>query len=174
MSDTFRQLVAIGDRISAELSKCEDPYAESPFRWLKTLPSRTVGKAGEKLVAEFLRESDFNVSKSGDSDADIVVNEQRVEIKCSTLWKGGMYKFQQIRDQKYNILFCLGISPKEAHAWVVRKEGIVWNDIKNQHGGKGGSDTWWISFNPPHCPHDWMRPQDGNLGKVCDELRRLL
>ena len=101
------------------------------------------------------------------------VEERNVEVKFSTLWETGVYKFQQIRDQNYDILLCLGISPDTAHAWVVPKANIGWTDLSNQHGGSRGTDTWWISFTPPACPYRWMRPHDGDLSAMCDELQKL-
>jgi len=149
-------------------------WADSPFEsFALDLTSRQKGAAGERIVAEFLKQQGFSVSKSPDSEADLVVNSKRVEVKCSTLWEGGIYKFQQIRDQDYSILFCLGISPHEAHAWVARKADIDWDEISGQHKGKEAKDTSWTGFAPSQCPHTWMRPQTGNLTKVCGELRKI-
>ena len=36
--------------------EAEDPWANSPFAWIKTRPSRQVGKIGEQLVAEWCRQ----------------------------------------------------------------------------------------------------------------------
>ena len=35
--------------------EAEDPWINSPFAWIKTRPSRQVGKIGEQLVAEWCR-----------------------------------------------------------------------------------------------------------------------
>lgn len=150
-------------------------WKESPFAWVKGgITSRQKGKIGEEIVSFFLRENGFDVVSSPDSEADLVVDGKRVEVKFSTLWSGGMYTFQQLRNQNYDLVFCLGISPGTAHAWVMKKADIVWDELRNQHGGAAGSDTWWISFTPPDTPHSWMVPQDGDLTKVCDHLRALL
>jgi len=149
-------------------------WAGSPFEWfVLDLTSRQKGAAGEKIVAEFLKRQGFSVSKSPDSDADLVVNSRRVEVKCSTLWEGGIYNFQQIRDQNYEILFCLGISPHDAHAWVTRKSSIEWDEISGQHKGKDAKDTSWVQFPPSQCPYMWLRPQNGDLAKVCEELQKI-
>ena len=84
-----------------------DPWANSPFAWIKSRPSRQVGKIGERLVAEWCKQKQFIVSKSGDSDADLVLNGYRIEIKFSTLWGSGVYTFQQLRDQNYEYAFLL-------------------------------------------------------------------
>jgi len=55
-----------------------DPWANSPFAWIKTRPSRQVGKIGEQLVGEWCRQKEFIVSRSGDSEADLVLNGHRM------------------------------------------------------------------------------------------------
>lgn len=75
-----------------------DPWAGSPFAWIRTRPSRQVGKIGEQLVAGWCAAKGLDVVSSGDAQADRVIAGRRVEIKFSTLWESGVYKFQQIRD----------------------------------------------------------------------------
>ncbi len=61
------------------------------------------------------------VERSRDSEADRVIAGVRVEIKFSTLWRDrGGYTFQQLRDQNYEVAVFLGISPFDAHCWVVQ------------------------------------------------------
>ena len=78
-----------------------DDWAGSPFAWIKQRPSRQVGKIGEQLVSGWCAAKGLSVGPSGDTEADKVIQGQRVEIKFSTLWKSGLFKFQQIRDQDY-------------------------------------------------------------------------
>ena len=98
-----------------------DPWDGSPFAWIKTRPSRQVGKIGEQLVAGWCAAKGFDVTATGDSEADRVIGGCRMEIKFSTLWESGSYTFQQIREQRYEHLICLGISPFNAHCWVLSK-----------------------------------------------------
>lgn len=81
-------------------------WAGSPFEWIKTRPSRQVGKIGEQLVAGWSAAKGLDVTASPDSDADRVIAGKRVEIKFSTLWKSGVFKFQQLRDQNYDYAVC--------------------------------------------------------------------
>ena len=84
----------------------------------------------------------------------------------STLWKSGSYKFQQLRDQDYSFAVCLGISPRDAHCWVLPKDVILshWRegDIRTQHGGSTGRDTAWLSVDPNAIPQ-WLRNWGGTL-----------
>lgn len=121
--------------------------------WIERRPSRQVGAIGEKLVAGWLAAKDFDVVRSPDSEADRLIDGHRIEIKFSTLWKNGGYKFQQLRDQNYEFAICLGIGPFSAHCWVLPKAEIMrrWkagDGIKSQHGGARGSDTAWQQESP--------------------------
>jgi hypothetical protein len=81
-----------------------------------------VGKIGEQLVEVLCKAMGLDVKSSGDSEADLIIAGRRVEVKFSTLWESGHYKFQQIRDQNYEFAVCLGFSPFDVHCWVISKE----------------------------------------------------
>ena len=149
----------------------DDPWAGSPFQWILAQPSRTKGAIGEQLVAGWCAAKNFDVVRSGDSEADRIIEGHRVEIKFSTLWKSGGYKFQQIRNQDYEYLFCLGIAPFDAHAWLIPKNVLLEHVIGHmgQHTGATGTDTAWLGFDAIQ-PYDWMAPYGGRLADV----RRLL
>lgn len=141
-----------------------DPWAGSPFAWIKTRPSRQVGKIGEQLVAGWCAAKGLDVTASHDSEADRVIGGRRVEIKFSTLWESGVFKFQQIRDQDYEYALCLGVSPFDARCWVISKEILRRYVIgyMPQHTGKGGTDTFWLSF-PAEEPFSWLSDCGGKL-----------
>lgn len=132
----------------------DDPWAGSPFAWIRTRPSRQVGKIGEQLVAGWCAAKGLDVTRSSNSEADRVIAGRRVEIKFSTLWESGVYKFQQLRDQDYEFAVCLGISPFDAHCWVISKAVLRQHVIGHtpQHTGKGGTDTFWLSFDASSPP----------------------
>jgi len=149
-----------------------DPWQDSPFGWIKTRPSsRQVGAIGERLVEAWLAAKGFDVVKSPDSEADRLIEGRRVEIKFSTLWKSGMYKFQQIRDQNYDYVFALGISPFDAHAWVIPKPVLKQYVIGHmgQHTGASATDTSWLSVKVGEEP-DWLTDCGGSLAKARDLL----
>jgi hypothetical protein len=169
-------------RLLASLSTTLEPdyvqdtasWEGSPFRWIKTsLPSRTVGAVGEALVAGWSAAKGFDVTKTGDSDADRVINGHRVEIKFSTLWANGSYTFQQIRDQRYDYCFCLGVSPFDAHAWLIPKSALRQHVIGHmgQHSGSSGRDTAWLKFKVDE-PYPWMADHGDRLSDVARLLER--
>lgn len=148
-----------------------DPWRDSPFGWIKTRPSRQVGAIGERLVAAWCAAKDFDVVKSPDSEADRLIEGHRAEIKFSTLWRGGRYKFQQIRDQNYEYVFALGISPFDADAGVIPKAILKRYVIGHmgQHTGAGATDTSWLPVRVGEEP-EWLAECGGSLAKAHDLL----
>ena len=145
-------------------------WKDSPFDWIRRLPSRRKGKVGEQLVAGWCAAKGFDVTASGDSDADRIIAGKKVEIKMSTLWENGIYKFQQLRDQDYAYVICLGISPFDAHCWVIPK-AVVWARTPPQHGGSRGSDTRWLSFEAAR-PDAWLADYGGRLAQVWQIMKQ--
>lgn len=121
-------------------------------------------------MAGWLAAKDFDVVRSPDSEADRLINDHRIEIKFSTLWKAGIYKFQQLRDQNYEFAICLGVSPFAAHCWILPKAEIIkrWSigdGIQSQHGGSSGKDTAWLSVEVAK-PYSWLKSFGGALSTV--------
>lgn len=144
-----------------------NPWEGSPFQWILRTPSRTKGAVGEALVAGWCAAKGFDVIRARNSDADRIVHGQRIEIKMSTLWTNGGYRFQQIRDQEYDYCLCLGISPFDAHAWLLPKQVLREYVIGHmgQHTGATGNDTAWLGFQVDN-PYVWMEPYGPRLGDV--------
>lgn len=169
----FDVLVNIVQNLQQKYAPAPDnEWIGSPFAWLKEgLPSRTIGKIGEEIVAEFCKRYQIPVSSAAGSDADLVIGHTRVEVKFSTLWEGGSYRFQQIRDQDYKAIVALGISPRAAHCWVLPKEVAI-DRATNQHGGRRGRDTWWLEVKPD-SPPECLSGYGGTLEDAIERLRSL-
>lgn len=167
----YQELVLISQTLQQEYLHENAMWRGSPFEWIRHRPSRSIGAIGEKIVSMWLAMHDFSVSRSPDSDADRIVENMRVEIKFSTLWESGTYVFQQIRDQSYDFIILLGISPHDAHCWVLRKEDIIrlWKEehqIGGQHTGQGGGDTAWIHVTPQN--EGFLSPYGNDLPKALE------
>lgn len=149
-----------------------DPWAGSSFAWIRSLPSRRRGKIGEQLVAGWCAAKGLDVLNCHDSQADRVIGGRRVEVKFSTVWESGQYTFQQIRDQNYDYLICLGICPFDGHCWVLSKDVLRQHVIGHtpQHTGAGGTDTFWLSFKVGHAPA-WMNEWGGPLSQAFQVLQ---
>jgi hypothetical protein len=166
LADTDVQMLAsLAEALQADyLSRADAIWTGSPFAWIRTRPSRQRGAIGEQLVAGWSAAKGADVLRSPDSEADRIINGKRVEIKFSTLWESGVYKFQQIRDQRYDHLVCLGVSPFDAQCWVLPKDVLKLHVIGHmgQHLGAAGTDTSWLSFRPT-SPYPWMARFGGQL-----------
>ena len=163
----LRLLAEVATALHGEYQDDDDEWANSPFGWIKQQPSRRVGKIGEQLVARWCTRNGFSVSPAPTSDSDRVIDNLKMEIKFSTLWKGGFFKFQQLRNQEYDAVFCLGISPFAAYAWVIPK-AIIWQQpagVQPQHGGQQGRDTLWLQVQPGDEPQ-WLRRWGGTLSEA--------
>ena len=98
----------------------------------------------------------------------------RTEIKGSTLWESGEFRFQQIRNQEYDIVICLGISPLDVQCWVIPKDVLMEHPpgVVYQHGGQEGRDTAWLTVAPDNPPA-WLREWGGRLSDAYRVLREL-
>lgn len=173
-SPEFDLLAQIAKYLRKDFVGSNDPWVESPLAWIRVLPPALRGKLGVSLIRGWLGAKDFSVDVSGDSEADLLINRHRVEVKFSTLWKSGVYKFQQIRDQNYEYAICLGVSPFEAHCWVISKPILNEHVIghKPQHRGAKGTDTFWFSVEPNNPP-GWLLECGGTLEEALVVLRKL-
>lgn len=173
-SPEFKLLATAANFIKHEFEKDSSTWDGSPFEWVIKLPSASKGKLGKRLVYQWCAIKGLSIDSSPDSEADMLINGHRVELKFSTLWEAGIYKFQQIRDQNYEYAVCLGISPFEAHCWVVSKKILRKNVIGHlgQHTGSGGQETAWFAVNP-QTPPDWLVPCGGTLEQAYKVLKSL-
>lgn len=168
-----RTLAQLSQSLAEDYQK-NDRWAGSPFEWILAQSSRTKGAIGERLVAGWAATKDFDVTRPPNTQSDKVIHGYRIEIKFSTLWKNGFYRFQQIREQQYDFCFCLGLSPFDAEAWLLPKSVLQEYVIGHmgQHTGASGTDTAWLGFLSGE-PYEWMKPYGGRLRDVAAMLREM-
>jgi hypothetical protein len=170
----FELLAKAAECIRHEFEDSTESWAGSPFEWITNLPAGSKGKLGKRLIYQWAALSGLSVDRCPDTEADMLINGHRIEVKFSTLWKGGYYKFQQIRDQSYEYSVCLGISPFNVHCWVISK--VILKELVighlGQHTGSGGKDTAWISVDPRNPP-DWLKPFGGSLDVAFAALKTI-
>lgn len=169
-----QRLAAIAATVKADyVDPVEGIWEGSPFAWIRTRPSRQRGKIGEQLVAGWCAAKGLDVVNTRDAEADRIIAGRRVEIKFSTLWETGVYKFQQLRDQDYEYVICLGLSPSDAHSWVIPKTILLAGrrlpGVTGQHRGREGTDTAWLSITAANPP-EWLRKHGGTLGEAFNVL----
>ncbi len=170
----FALLASAANFIKKDIEKDFSGWESSPFEWILKLPTGSKGKLGKLLVYQWCAVKGLSLDKSPDSEADMLINGHRVEVKFSTLWKVGIYKFQQIRNQNYEYSVCLGISPFEAHCWVINKSLLNKHVIGHlgQHTGSKGQETAWLTVKPNN-PLPWLVSCGGTLDLAFQVLKGL-
>jgi hypothetical protein len=150
----------------------DGPWSNSPYKWLRDLQSRTRGKAGEQIISGWLKSEGFTVGKASSSNSDRSIELTQVEIKLSTQWDSGEFRFQQIRDQDYKFIILLGVLPQEVKVWILPKK-VALKHSTPQHTGKTGAETRWLAFDAENPPK-WLSRYGGDVSRAVSAVRRYL
>lgn len=168
-SSDFMMLAATASYLQKDLEEQSDLWKNSPFEWMLELSAAKKGKLARRLVASWCQSKGLSVDFEQDKgQVFIIVNGKKAVVKMSTRWADGKYKFQQIRDNGYDIVICIGISPFEAHCWVFERQYII-KYATPQH-----KSEYWIAINPSK-PEDWAKNCGGTLDQaylVLKDLKR--
>lgn len=169
-----RRLAVLSEMLAAEEPEEIGEWDASPFGWLRRLPSRSMGARGERLVSAWCESLGYSVRPTGDSEADRMIEGRRVEIKLSTRWSDGRFVFQQIRDQRYDFMICVGLHPFDAAIWIIPKDVLMSEPegVRPQHAGRAGRDTWWLNVSATE-PYAWMHEWGGSLARAETVLARI-
>ena len=187
-NNEFSKMAQISKDLEPYYRVDNDTWADSPFEWIKKMPTPgEKGVAGARMVIQWLNANNFPASATKNADSNLSIHGKAIALKFATLSEKGKYIFNQIRDQEYDFLMCIGVMPRDAHGWIAPKRRINNGDFPTkerdsirgqysfglQHGGDDGDgNTWQLSLTPPFHP-PWMRPQKGNPGEMLAELKKL-
>jgi len=167
----FIMLAAMASHMQQELEDEKNPWENSAFEWILSLPPRKKGKLGGKLVTSWLASKGIQSDSTKDSSEKLQINDLSFAIKFSTLWANDIYKFQQIRPDGYDYVICLGISPFKAHCWILERKYAI-KHAKPQHKSGKVAD-YWIEIDPQQ-PKDWIKDYGGTLDQAYSFLKNLL
>ena len=147
------------------MRKKNDYWKNSPFEWIVRLPARSKGKYAREIIIEWLREEGLEIEKEKSTSEEIIhFRGKRIAVKYSSLWTdGGFYRFQQIRADGPEFIFCLGISYSNVDCWIIEKELAIQYGAK-QHRGASSSE-YWLQINPTDLP-DWLKNKGGDLKEL--------
>jgi site-specific DNA-methyltransferase (adenine-specific) len=162
----FEMLAATASYLKEDLQEKSDLWKNSPFEWLLRIPARQKGALGGRLVAAWCASKGLPTDRSKGSSENLIINGNKLAIKFSTLWNNGKYNFQQIRKDDADYVLCFGISPTEAHCWVLERDYAI-SHAKSQH-----KLEYWISFNPKNLP-EWLNGCGGSLDEAYQVLKNL-
>lgn len=144
----------------------------SPFKWILAQPSPTKGSIGRLLVQYWVLPYGVSLEQvSRENQIYLRIGKSLIQVKFSTLWDTGLYRFQQIRDRGYDFCLCLGLAPNDMNVWLIPKDLLDTHVIgtKGQHTGAGSGETWWFEVFP-NTPHAWLEECGGQLATVRSRL----
>jgi hypothetical protein len=172
-------LEAISTKIKPAFDTPEDlEWKDHPLEWIRSHPSARIGKIGRSFVQSLCEDYGLQVKKSGYS---LIIKDKKIQVRFSTGWSGGGFKFEQLRFEGFDAVFCLSITPTRVYGWVIPKSVIFdpnGNLLKKdgltiQHKGKGGSDTAWINVDVHSIPA-WMAQHGDSLSVAMNHLTAVL
>ena len=160
-------------RLSAELQEemlddSADVWMASPFAWIREQPSARKGAIAVAILRTWATDSGLTTTRAKNSDHDLIIEELKIEVKLSTLWANGDFRFQQLRDQDYEHVCLLGLEPQAVRLWIVPKT-VVLDHARGQHTGESGRDTAWLNFKAA-SPPSWLN----SYGSTLSAARRYL
>jgi hypothetical protein len=162
----------------ADVKSEEDiAWQESPFDWMRKKASATKGKIGRDLFIGLLKKQGFTPSTRG---VNVLVNGKVVVVRSSLAWGIGQFKFQQLRDNEYDFVFCLGLFPAQSYGWLIPKEELIDDGnmqdregLTPQHGGHAGGEDFWLAVDASQVP-TWLNAYGGHADALANILRSAL
>jgi site-specific DNA-methyltransferase (adenine-specific) len=168
LSKDFLMLAATASYLQEDLEEMTDLWKDSPFEWVLQLPARKKGKLGRQLISPWLTSKGISVEPTKDASETLIIKGYRVATKFSTMWTKGFYRFQQIRNEGYDYVICLGISPFEAHCWIFGREYAIKNATQQHKGAK----EYWMHIDPKK-PQPWTQGYGGSLNDAYEFIKNL-
>ena len=149
-----RRCAACHDRINADQRLCQtrSGWRCSPFAWIKNQSSRGVGAVRSSSSLVGVRQG-IRCHRTGDSDADRVINGKRVESQVlHASGRRGSTSSSRFGMQCYGLRSCSSASrrspPRCSVSSEVGDDGRLaqsWTEISSS-GGQGGRDTRSLRF----------------------------
>lgn len=140
-------------------------WEHSPYKWILGQPSGTKGAIARRLVALWAAGSSKMLTQST-IDGQILLHDSasKYQIKFSTMWGTGSYRFQQFRKGTYDHMILFGLAPRDMNIWIVPREAIATHIVgsNGQHTGSGAAETDWFEVDPSDVP-EWLQDWGGTL-----------
>jgi hypothetical protein len=153
----------------------DEAWEGSPFDWFRKRPSATKGKIGRDFAASLIEDSGFKIVRRGIA---LKVNGKTIRVKLSLMWGAGSLTFEQIKDDPFDYLICIGLYPENSYGWLIPKDEMIVKGnaqgrlgFRGQHvrPGENPSDFWIKGLNPVD-PFEWLWPYGGTT----DTLQRVI
>lgn len=149
------------DALKCSDALIEDHWVNARNGWIRALPNKKVGYAGECLIHGILGGTHHTDNSTG---YDIETQDMRIEVKTSTLSFTGsnVWTWNQVRpNDPYTHLCLVAVYPEDVRAFNVPKERIPRELLWSQHGiGGDGGTTKQIKWNDRCSFPEWMVPYE--------------
>lgn len=153
-------------------------WAGSPFDWIRRLPSRTRGAIVRTLAESIFEQNGYAPQHRPNS---FEIDGTNIISRSSMIWETGDWKFQQVRDTNFDFLFCLGLLPHSASAWLMPKSELYLADGSLtdrpgwaiQHGGQTGTEDAWLNVDPTNV-QPWLNQFGGDVSHMSHILSQSL
>lgn len=133
-------------------SEADKRYIGSKFEKIRYLHPKIKGSRFEKITKNVLEKIGLTVYKPKSTDHDMIVNQEKIEVKGSTLiMNKNQFTFLQIRpDQDYDKILFVMAYPKELKIIEMDKNTTIENiengTFRPQHGGKKGNSRTFCYY----------------------------
>lgn len=153
----------------------DSSWDDSPYGWLLGQPSGRKGAIARKLVTQWASLYEIYLKSYGIDNQRFLRSDNAIfQVKSSTMWEAGRYRFQQFRKGPYDHVILLGIAPREINIWVV-PVGVIETHVIGSHGqhtGAGASETDWYEVDP-NSVSPWLTEWGGTPEAAGRILRQL-
>ena len=142
-----------------ELHKtADDPlWLNARNAWIRALAPTTVGRIGEELALKVLG---GNQTKNNTVGYDIELEDQRIEVKLSTVINNDgrpIFIWRQIRPaDPYTDICFVAVYPNKTRMFLVPRERIPIEVLKPGHGRNGSLDIFQIHTRRIDDLFPWM------------------
>lgn len=134
-------------------------WVGSPYASLRDLKPIPKSKTARSMLVSWLASIGIvaTAHNAWGNTALILPGNRLAVVKCSMRWHEGSYRFQQIRDWEYEAALLLGISPEQAHLWIVPRAVLLAHSVP-QHAAYSRMLTFPADAHPR-----WLRQYGGSL-----------
>ena len=159
--------------VASTFESVESRWDTSSYRTTRSLSSSAKAKKMKDSLVAWLTSQGVRVEKGVQSEYTFLLNGLRVALKVSFLLDSDDFWFQQIKDQEYDMVWMVGISPNDsASSWLVPKS-VFYSEVegvKGHHTGAQAVETKMVKISPSD-PYAWLRPYGSTLSDTLKIIR---
>jgi|SRR6185437_2686750 len=164
--------------LSLQYPEDDGLWEGSPFNWVRNKSAPTKGKVGREFAASLVEAAGFQVMRSGMA---LTANGKALRVKLSLMGEGGTLMFEQIKNDDFDYLLCIGLYPENSYGWLIPKEEMLVNGIlqereglSGQHIGDADPSDFWITDLNASQPFTWLQPYGGTTAALIPVIQQNL